>query len=197
MKQKRTAVILIAALAVVLAAAALLYPRLARETAPAGEGDGGGELPDPIPAVDFQLEDGEGTLLSFLELLDGRPAVVNFWAANCPPCREEMPHFQAAYEEYGEDIQFLMVNVLEAMGDTKEDAQAYLAQEGYTFPVYYDRELSGVMAYGLRGFPTTFFLNGDKELVLGLSGMMSRELLETYLSYAFPQVVPAPGGEEG
>ena len=108
-----------------------------------------------------------------------------------------MPHFQAAYEEYGEDIQFLMVNVLEAMGDTKEDAQAYLAQEGYTFPVYYDRELSGVMAYGLRGFPTTFFLNGDKELVLGLSGMMSRELLETYLSYAFPQVVPAPGGEEG
>ena len=197
MKQKRTAVILIAALAVVLAAAALLYPRLAREAAPAGEGDGGGEQPDPIPAVDFQLEDGEGTLLSFLELLDGRPAVVNFWAANCPPCREEMPHFQAAYEEYGEDIQFLMVNVLEAMGDTKEDAQAYLAQEGYTFPVYYDRELSGVMAYGLRGFPTTFFLNGDKELVLGLSGMMSRELLETYLSYAFPQVVPAPGGEEG
>lgn len=193
MKQKRTVFILAAVLAVVLAAAGLLYARFAPQEA-ARESEESVNLPDPVPAVDFQAEDQEGTLHSFLELLDGRPAVVNFWASNCPPCRQEMPHFQQVYETYGEDIQFLMINVLDAMGDTKEDAQAYLEEEGYTFPVYYDSAMSGVIAYGLQGFPTTFFLNADKEVVLGFSGMMSQELFYSYLHYAFPDVIPSPAG---
>ena len=187
MKQKRTALILTAVLTAVLAAAAVLYASLSSRLS----GGADVELPDPIPALDFQLEDGGGTSHSFLELLDGRPAVLNFWASTCGPCRTEMPHFQQAYEAYGEDIQFLMVNVLDAMGDTQAAAQAYLAQEGFTFPVYYDSGLSGVMAYGLQGFPTTFFLNGDGELVLGFSGMMSEEVLQAYLSYAFPDLAEA------
>lgn len=193
MKQKRTVFILAAVLAMVLAAAGLLYTRFAPQEA-ARESEETVNLPDPVPAVDFQAEDQEGTLHSFLELLDGRPAVVNFWASNCPPCRQEMPHFQQVYETYGEDIQFLMINVLDAMGDTREDAQSYLEEEGYTFPVYYDSALSGVIAYGLQGFPTTFFLNADKEVVLGFSGMMSQELFYSYLHYAFPDVIPSPAG---
>ena len=191
MKQKR-ALILLAALAAALIAAGLLYTRLSRQAAPAAPQEAAESAeearPDPIPAVDFQLEDGEGNPLSFLELLDGRPAVVNFWASTCPPCREEMPHFQAAYEAYGEDVQFLMINVLDAMGDTRADAQEYLEGEGYTFPVYYDAQLDGVSAYGLQGFPTTFYLNADREVMYGVYGMMSEEYFYAYLYHAFPEL---------
>ncbi len=191
MRQKKTALILFVLLAGLFLTAGLLYSRLSGQAAQE-EASSRPELPDPIPAVDFQLENSAGEPQSFLELLDGRPAILNFWAANCPPCRQEMPHFQQAYETYGDDIQFLMVNVLDAMGDTRESAQAYLEEESYTFPVYYDSELSGVMSYGLQGFPTTFFLNGEGELILGFSGMMSEAVLQTYLYYAFPDLVEEP-----
>ena len=191
MKQTRTVLLLTAALAEVLAAALWLYPRLSQQAVP-GDSTPGVDLPDPIPAVDFQLEYPDGEPQSFFELLDGRPAVLNFWASTCGPCRQEMPFFQQAYETYGEDIQFLMVNVMDAMGDTKEAAMAYLDEAGFTFPTYYDTQLDGVITYGLQGFPTTFLLNGNKELVLGYSGMMLDDTLQTYLHYAFPDLVEAP-----
>ena len=195
MKQKPMVLISAAALVVILAAAALLYPRLSQQAASSGGSDTSVDLPDPIPAVDFTLENSQGETVSFLEQLDGRPAVLNFWASTCSPCRQEMPFFQQAYETYGEDIQFLMVNVMDAMGDTKEAAQEYLAEQGFTFPIYYDTQLDGVYSYGLQGFPTTFLLNGDGELVLGYSGMMLDDLLQTYLHYAFPSLVEAPDGD--
>ena len=195
MKQKPMVLISAAALVVILAAAALLYPRLSQQAASSGGSDTSVDLPDPIPAVDFILENSQGETVSFLEQLDGRPAVLNFWASTCSPCRQEMPFFQQAYETYGEDIQFLMVNVMDAMGDTKEAAQEYLAEQGFTFPIYYDTQLDGVYTYGLQGFPTTFLLNGDGELVLGYSGMMLDDLLQTYLHYAFPSLVEAPDGD--
>ena len=195
MKQKPMVLISAAALVVILAAAALLYPRLSQQAASSGGSDPSVDLPDPIPAVDFTLENSQGETVSFLEQLDGRPAVLNFWASTCSPCRQEMPFFQQAYETYGEDIQFLMVNVMDAMGDTKEAAQEYLAEQGFTFPIYYDTQLDGVYTYGLQGFPTTFLLNGEGELVLGYSGMMLDDLLQTYLHYAFPSLVEAPDGD--
>ena len=191
MKQKRSALILVVTLTVLLAAAAVLYSSLSQQNVPV-QTDASAELPEPIPALDFSLEDDAGNSYSFLELLDGRPAVLNFWASTCSPCRQEMPHFQQAYEIYGKDIQFLMVNVMDAMGDTKTAAQSYLSEEKFTFPVYYDTQLDGVITYGLQGFPTTFFLNEEGEVVLGFSGMLSNSMLETYLSYAFPGQVEPP-----
>ncbi|MEX1337825.1 TlpA family protein disulfide reductase [Hydrogenibacillus schlegelii] len=35
---------------------------------------------------------------------------MNFWESWCPPCRAEMPYLQKAYEEYGQDVVFVMVN---------------------------------------------------------------------------------------
>ena len=191
MKQNRIPIILAILLVGILGAAALLYSYLSRQSDSSSAAPDL-DLPDPIPAVDFQLEDSQGVPQSFLELLDGRPAVLNFWASTCGPCRQEMPFFQQVYDAYGKEIQFLMVNVMDAMGDTKEAAQAYLAEEGFTFPIYYDVQLDGVMSYGLQGFPTTFLLNEDGELVLGYSGMMLDDTLQFYLHAVFPDLVEAP-----
>lgn len=41
------------------------------------------------PALDFELSDGRGFVR--LSALPGRPAVVNFWRTDCPPCVRELP----------------------------------------------------------------------------------------------------------
>ena len=76
----------------------------------------------------------------------GKPIVLNFWASWCPPCKEEMPDFNAAAQEHT-DIQFLMVNMTDGDRETVEIAKEYVEAQGFTFPVFFDTELSAATAY--------------------------------------------------
>lgn len=189
MTQRKRLLLLITGFVLLLIAAAMGYTALSQRSAlsPTGDDSGSQEESAPVPAPDFQMETADGTTVTLLETLDGRPAVINFWASTCGPCKTEMPDFQTAFTSYGGDIQFLMVNVGDAMsGETREKAETYLEEEGYTFPVYYDVEYSGVTAYGLRGFPSTFFLDEDGNVAAYASGMLTQSMLADGLAMICP-----------
>ena len=50
-------------------------------------------------AQDFEVELFDGGRFSLSEQYADNVVVVNFWYPSCPPCREEMPEFQRAWEE--------------------------------------------------------------------------------------------------
>lgn len=128
-------------------------------------------------APDFSVWDQDGKETSLKEILEGKPAVINFWTSKCPPCREEMPDFEELYQELKEQVQFIMVDGVGCMGETEESGRAFVEEQGFTFPVYYDKEMDAVINYGIQAFPTTYILNSDGRLVTGGSGMVSKELL--------------------
>ena len=131
--------------------------------------------------------------IALSDLLGDKPVVLNFWASTCPPCKEEMPDFQAAFEQYGQEIQFVMVNVGDAMqGESRERAEAFLAETGYTFPVYYDIDYQGILTYGVTGFPHTYFIDGQGDLQLYAPGKISAQGLQQGLHSISPDLVPAP-----
>ena len=146
------------------------------------------------PAPDFTVYDADGGEVTLASLMEaGKPAVLNFWASTCPPCKEEMPDFQAAFEQYGQEIQFVMVNVGDAMqGESRERAEAFLAETGYTFPVYYDIDYQGILTYGVTGFPHTYFIDGQGDLQLYAPGKISAQGLQQGLHSIRPDLVPAP-----
>ena len=105
----------------------------------------------------------------------GKPIVLNFWASWCGPCKSEMPAFQKAYEEFGDQVQFVMVNV----GETTDEAEAFLAATDYTFPVLFDVNGQAAYAYQLSAIPASFFIGADGKLVYSHVGAMSEsDLLE-------------------
>ena len=60
-----------------------------------------------VPPV--ALYDAEGNSVSLPDLID-KPTILNFWASTCNPCASEMPHFQAVYEELGDEYNFIFIN---------------------------------------------------------------------------------------
>ena len=114
-------------------------------------------------APDFTVCDKDGNPVSLYSLL-GKPVVLNFWASWCGPCKSEMPEFDALYQELGDEVTFMMINVTTSE-ESKADPEQLIADLGYTFPVYYDLEGEAVSVYGVSAFPTTFFIGAGGEAV--------------------------------
>ena len=162
-------------LVIVIGGGMLLYRSLGQNI-DLGEAIPAESVPQNL-APDFTVTDADGNEVKLSDFR-GKGVVLNFWASWCGPCKSEMPHFQAAYEKYGEELHFLMVNMAEAFGDPRSDAEGFLNESGYTFPVYYDTLTECAYGYGVTGIPMTFFIDKEGNLVSGKSGMISEADLE-------------------
>jgi thiol-disulfide isomerase/thioredoxin len=111
-----------------------------------------------IPAPDFTVYDGEENPVKLSDYF-GKPIVLNFWASWCGPCQMEMPHFEQAYLDLGEDVQFLMVNMTGGR-ETRKSAQDFLDEMGYTFPVLFDLDMDALYNYRVYSLPMTVFIDG-------------------------------------
>ena len=131
-------------------------------------------------AKDITVYDREGNTVKLSDMR-GKPVVINFWATWCGPCKSELPAFQQAYEAYGEDICFMMVDMVSGRTETKNGAIEYVDGQGYTFPLYFDEDETAVAAYDIMAVPATFVINAKGELVENHVGAMSYEELEALL----------------
>lgn len=189
--KKKTVILLAAALILLLAAAAFLYPRLIQrytpDSSPADSSPADSassetvslpeeSSPKKIPAPDFTVLDAEGNSVSLSDFF-GKPIVINFWATWCGPCKSELPAFQSLSESYGQDVTFLMVNMTDGSRDTVDGVKEFLADNGYTFPVYFDTEQNAATAYGAYSIPATAFIDTEGMVVNAYLGAMSEQTL--------------------
>lgn len=179
--------ILLLALVVLLAGAAIAYNSLegqvdldnlaTGETVSADIPEGTQAAVDENLAPDFTVYDLEGNAHSLSDFR-GKPVIVNFWASWCNPCKNEMPAFEEKYLQYKEDIHFLMVNLTDGSQETVETAQGYIDGQGYTFPVYFDTDYSGAIAYAVSAIPATYFIDENGALIAYGKSSLSQEQLQ-------------------
>ena len=198
-KKQRTLVLLAAAFVLLLVLASLLYARLGgdsgrlmAESAPAGStpaADPADAAPTPTPALamapDFTVYDAGGEPVRLSDFR-GTPVVINFWASWCGPCQSEMPAFYAAAAEYEGQVRFLMINLTDGSQETQATAQAFLDEQGYAFPVYFDLDLEAASAYGVYGIPVTYFVDAEGRAVAQARSAISAEVLEKGIGMILP-----------
>ncbi len=104
----------------------------------------------------------------------GKPMVVNFWAWDCLPCREEMPALEASWQKYQGQLLFIGIHTKR---DQIQQAEAFLDTYLVTYPNVIDSEFRANIDYGLFGVPETFFIDADGTTNYRHSGPLTREVL--------------------
>ncbi|HLQ98162.1 MAG TPA: redoxin domain-containing protein [Candidatus Dormibacteraeota bacterium] len=115
-------------------------------------------------APDFKLEtlDGDNVQLSDYR---GKKVLLNFWATWCGPCRKEMPAMQEFYDEFGDDIEILAVNLNGTNAEkTVNDVQDFMDEFDFTYPILLDIDTSVGNEYMVMGLPSTYFIGTDGKI---------------------------------
>ncbi|MEE8466322.1 MAG: TlpA disulfide reductase family protein [Dehalococcoidia bacterium] len=116
-------------------------------------------------ARDFEVVQFDGATFRLSEETAGHAVVLNFWYPSCPPCREEMPAFEAAWQELKDGpVRFLGLYVPQGF-DTEEEARDFVDELGLTFSFATDRLARIAQAYELEYFPKTYFIDMDGKVV--------------------------------
>lgn len=99
--------------------------------------------------------------------------VVNFWFTTCPPCRREMPVLQQAFEEYGNDINFVGINVMDSVSTIRD----FTSELGVTYDMLRDQSGDFTTTNGVSAFPTTLFVDSTGRIVQQISGELTSALI--------------------
>ncbi len=130
-------------------------------------------------ADDFTVLDMSGNKVKLSDKF-GKPIVINFWATWCAPCKSELAAFNKLSTENG-DVEFLMVNLTDGQRDTVNSVKKFIADAGYTLPVYFDTSSAAANSYKVSSIPMTVFIEKNGAVTDSHLGAMSEAVLQKYI----------------
>jgi len=127
------------------------------------------------PAPPFALKDTNGNLYSSSRLA-GKPAVINFFATWCPPCREETPGFVEVYNRHkGKGFELVGISL---DTDSRENLPGFLMANKIEYKILFG-DLATARAYGgVSTIPTTFFVGKDGKIKNVHVGYMDKDAFD-------------------
>lgn len=168
----------VAAAAGVVVLAGLLVWRLAHQDNSTAKAVLHGKV---VPAPAFRLSRLGGGPPVTLASLRGKAVVVNFWASDCGPCKQEMPRLQQAAERWaGKGATVVGVDTI----DSHRAAEDFARKHGVTYPIGYDDVGDTASRYGVAYTPTTFFVDRRGRIVKRVLGPVTTSELDTQIRRA-------------
>lgn len=90
-----------------------------------------------------------------LNLLNGKPTMVNLWFVNCKPCIEEIPELNRIKKNYGDRVNFLAVTF-----NSKEEVNKFLSKNQFDFNHIIDAQ-SEIDKLNNNSYPLNLYLDKD------------------------------------
>jgi peroxiredoxin len=136
-----------------------------------------------VPAPDFDVATFDDSRVSLAELKGEKPVYLKFWLSTCPQCIAEMPHFVHSFEQYGDEMEFVAVNL--AMDQTVQTLEQALSDHGLEMAVVFDESRKMQTLFEVYGTPTHIVIDrhgrivhvsniADEELDMALDRVLSQ-----------------------
>jgi thiol-disulfide isomerase/thioredoxin len=123
----------------------------------------------------FSWTDQNGKKISFTEFSKGKPVLVNFWATWCGPCVHEIPDLVALNEEYIAKGGLVIGISADRDDDALNLVSGFTKEKNVTYPIVIDNGDLEEAFGGLRGYPTTFYIDKTGKIVKKMIGAQSKE----------------------
>lgn len=96
----------------------------------------------------------------------GQPIILHFWATWCPYCKRLQPKLVELEKKYqAQGVQIVAISIMEDEGEKPQDE---ITGRGYHFITAIKGE-EVAKSYGVRGTPTTFFINRQGKIIFKTS----------------------------
>lgn len=115
------------------------------------------------PFIDLDLTDYKtGKPVKLSKVINGKVALIDFWASWCRPCRAEIPHIAKIHEKYGsKEFVVISLNVWD-----KPEAQAKAIKElKMTWTQLTDPTRVATDKYGIDGIPQILLIGKDGKIL--------------------------------
>lgn len=143
------------------AAALLLIPPVASMAQEVG-------LPLGTSAPSAALEDLDGNAVDLLDYIQGRPALIEFWATWCENCEALAPQMEQIQDEYGDRMNVVAVAV--AVSQSVRRVRRHLEDHDAGYPYLWDVNGAAVRAYLAPTTSVVVILDADGKVVYTGSG---------------------------
>jgi len=139
----------------------------------------------------FTLPDVEGQSVSLADFT-GQKVYIKFWATWCPICLSGLAEFSALSQEAARSEDMVVLSIVSPGTSGEMDRDGFLAwynEQGYDFPVLLDEGGVIARAYGIRGYPTSVFIDTDGAVFKTQPGHIDHEAIRTTLTSMSAQPV--------
>ena len=128
-----------------------------------------GERPELV-----EIEDLQGNKVSLAQYVEGRPALIEFWARWCELCEALHPQMIDVQERYGDRVAFVAVAV--AVAQSQRSVRRFLEGKPMGFPVLWDDGGRAVRAFLAPG--TSYIVVLDEEGTVVYTGSGGEQDIE-------------------
>jgi peroxiredoxin len=136
------------------------------------------------PAPDFTLKTLAGGTVSLSDYTR-RPVLLNFWASWCTACHAEMRDIITAYNAHKEEgLAVLAIDLTDQ--EHRKHVQRFVDELDLPFPVLLDEKGEIRKRYGLRGVPTSVFIDAQGLVRVVHPGPIESEAIQHGLAEILP-----------
>lgn len=100
-----------------------------------------------------QIEDLDGNTVDLGQIIGKKPAFIEFWATWCPQCEALQPSVNAAHEQFGDQVEFVIVAV--GVNQNPRSIRQHMQNHAVRGTVLFDRRGAAVRAFMA---PTTSYV---------------------------------------
>lgn len=137
-------------------------------------------------APDFSLEAFDGQTVSLTSQKE-KAVFVDFWAAWCPFCIDEMPEIEKIAQEFKDDLVVLGIHRTET--ENVKTGEKFAQERGVTYSLLKDTDGSVYKAYtqGRNFMPAAAFINKEGKVVKFLYGPKTDQQMRQYVREALEE----------
>ena len=131
-------------------------------------------------AKDFHVYDKYGNEIKLSDYR-GKVVVIKFWSSYYEASKEEIATILEAINNYKDDVEFLMINLPQNEGETKDTALKYIKENNFNINPLFDDHGDVAIAYNVTSLPRTVFIDKDGYIQKSSKGILTKEYLDNQI----------------